>query len=235
MRVIVVGYGVMGKKVCKAVNEDESMTLAAVVSPVFDQTPEVPYYTNINDVKEEADAVIDFSHPANLESIMTYVRAHKIPVVLATTGFSEEQLQAIHDLAHEVPVFQSYNTSYGVAMLNKMVKEFTQDFYNHNFDVEITEAHMLYNTAASSIDGAHPVYDRQSKHVAREHNEIGIQSIRAGTIYGEHTVLYGGDDELIEIKHTALSRDIFAKGAVSALKALSQKEVGFYNLETLYN
>lgn len=89
MRVIVVGYGVMGKKVCKAVNEDETLTLAAVVSPVFDQTPEVPYYTNINDVKEEADAVIDFSHPANLESIMTYVRAHKIPVVLATTGFSE--------------------------------------------------------------------------------------------------------------------------------------------------
>lgn len=247
MKVIVYGYGVMGKKVCRAVKNDANLELAGVVSPVFDEQPDVPAYKSLKEVTGEVDGVIDFSHPNNLEDILTFVKERKIPAVIATTGFSEEALQAIHEASKGVPIFQSYNTSFGVAMLNKMVKEFTKELYEHDFDVEILEAHhhrkidapsgtakMLYNSAAQSIDGAHAIYDRESRHQARERNEIGIQSLRAGTIYGEHTVLYGGDDELIEIKHTALSRDIFAKGAVSAMNALASKEAGFYDLETLY-
>ncbi len=247
MKILVYGYGVMGQKVCNAVNNDDSLELVAVVSPFYDQKPNVPSYNHLDEVKEEFDGIIDFSHPANLEEILTYVQQHKVPTVIATTGFSEEQLNQIKEVSQEVAIFQSYNTSYGVAMLNKMVREFTKEFYEHNYDVEILEAHhhrkidapsgtavMLYESAAESIEGAHPVYDRQSKHQARERNEIGVQSIRAGTIYGEHTVLFGGEDELIEIKHTALSRDIFAQGAVSAMKALAVKEPGLYNLKTLY-
>lgn len=248
MKVIVYGYGVMGKKVVKAVKNDDSLELVGIVSPVFDEQPDVPAYSSLDEFNGDVDGLIDFSHPANLEGILKFVTARKIPAVIATTGFSDEQLSAIHDASKQTPIFQSYNTSFGVAMLNKMVKEYTKAFYDHDFDVEILEAHhhrkidapsgtalMLYNSAAESIDGAHPVYDRHSRHQKRDRNEVGIQSLRAGTIYGEHTVLYGGDDELIEIKHTALSRDIFAKGAVSALHALSDKEPGFYNLETLYD
>ena len=248
MKVIVYGYGVMGKKVVNAVNNDAHLELVGVVSPVFDQDPGVPAYKSLKEVTGEVEGIIDFSHPNNLADILAYVKAHKIPAVIATTGFSEDQLASIQEASKESPIFQSYNTSYGVAMLNKMVKEFTAELYAHDFDVEILEAHhhrkidapsgtakMLYNSAASAIDGAHPIYDRESRHEKRERNEIGIASLRAGTIYGEHTVLYGGDDELIEIKHTALSRDIFAKGAVSAMNALAKKDKGFYNLETLYN
>lgn len=247
MKVIVYGYGVMGKKVCKAVAADEALILAGVVSPYFDEQPDVPAYASLEEVTDTVDAVIDFSHPANLDDILAYVLKHKIPVVLATTGYTQAHLSRIAEAAKQIPVFQSYNTSYGVAMLNKMVAEFAKDFFEHQFDIEILEAHhhrkidapsgtaiMLYESAAAAIDGAHPVYDRQSRHAKREPNEIGIQSLRAGTIYGEHTVLFGGDDELIELKHTALSRDIFAKGAVSALKALVTKEPGYYTLKTLY-
>ena len=247
MKIIVYGYGVMGKKVVKAVKDDETMELVGVVSPVFDEKPDVPAYQSLAEVDGEVDGLIDFSHPANLESILKFVTERKIPAVIATTGFNEKQLDDIHQASKITPIFQSYNTSFGVAMLNKMVKEYTKVLYDHDFDVEILEAHhhrkidapsgtaeMLYNSAAEAIEGAHPVYDRHSRHQKRDRNEVGIQSLRAGTIYGEHTVLYGGDDELIEIKHTALSRDIFAKGAVSAMHALSDKEPGFYNLETLY-
>lgn len=247
MKTVVYGYGVMGKKVVNAVNEDNNLELVGVVSPVFDQDPGVASYKSLKEVKGDVEAIIDFSHPANLDDILSFALEHKVPVVLATTGFKDEDMKKIEDASKVIPIFQSYNTSYGVAMLNKMVREFTKEFFAHNYDVEILEAHhhrkidapsgtakMLYDSAAKSIEGAHAVYDRESRHQARERNEIGMQSIRAGTIYGEHTVLYGGDDELIEIKHTALSRDIFAKGAVSAMNALLKKEAGLYDLSTLY-
>lgn len=247
MKVAVYGYGVMGKKAAHAVMADETLTLSAIISPIFDEEPEVPGYQTLKDVQEDIEAIIDFSHPANLDDILTYALEKKIPLVLATTGYTPEALAKIKDASKVIPIFQSYNTSYGVAMLNKMVAAFAKDFFEHQFDIEILEAHhhrkidapsgtaiMLYESAAAAIEGAHPIYDRQSRHEKRAVNEIGIQSIRAGTICGEHTVLFGGDDELIEVKHTALSREIFAKGAVSALKALVVKEPGYYTLKTLY-
>lgn len=247
MKVLVYGYGVMGKKICQAVKDDPSLELIAVISHDFDITPDVPYYYSLEEVKEEADALIDFSHPNNLEEILIYLKEKNIPGVIATTGYNQKQLELIKEYTKMIPIFQSYNTSFGVAMINKIVSQFTKEFYTNNYDVEIIEAHhhrkidapsgtakMLYQSASESIKDSYPVYDRESRHQKRDRNEIGISSIRAGTICGEHTVLYGGEDELIEIKHTALSRDIFAKGAVSAVKVLINKEPGFYDLKNLY-
>ncbi len=247
MNVFVYGYGLMGKKVVSAVENEESLTLKGVISPVFDSTPDVPTYQSLKETTEEVEGIIDFSHPANLDDVLSYALAHHCKVVIATTGYNEEQLEKIREASKQIPIFQSYNTSYGVAMMMKMVQEFAKEFYDHHFDIEILEAHhnrkvdapsgtakMLYDSAASAIEDVHPVYDRSQRHEKRAKNEIGIQSLRAGTIFGEHTVMFAGEDEIVEIKHTALSKEVFAQGAVSAMKALASKESGLYDLKTLY-
>ena len=141
MKVLVYGYGLMGKKVAHAVMNDADLELAGVVSPVFDVQPEVPAYKSLDEVQDDIDAIIDFSHPANLDSILSYALKNKCKVVFATTGFSAEDLKKIEEASHEIALFQSYNTSYGVAMMNKMVSEFAKEFFEHHFDIEIMEKH----------------------------------------------------------------------------------------------
>lgn len=132
MKVLVYGYGLMGKKVAHAVMNDADLELAGVVSPVFDVQPEVPAYKSLDEVQDDIDAIIDFSHPANLDSILSYALKNKCKVVFATTGFSAEDLKKIEEASHEIALFQSYNTSYGVAMMNKMVSEFAKEFFEHH-------------------------------------------------------------------------------------------------------
>ena len=132
-------------------------------------------------------------------------------------------------------------------MLNKIVKQVSQEFYDQGYDIEIIEKHhnqkidapsgtakLLYETIQEDIQEVTPIYDRTPLHQKRQKQEIGIQSVRAGTIFGEHTVLFAGHDEIIEIKHTALSKDVFVQGAISACLAVSQKENGLYTLKNLY-
>jgi len=247
MKALVYGYGVMGKKVCAALDADDTLGLTAVISPYFDTKPAVPAFESLEDYEGDADVIIDFSHPANLGDIVSYAKKTNTPVVFATTGYSEDDLKTIETLSEEVPVFQSYNTSYGVAMLVKMVRDYAKDLFEHGFDIEITEAHhrrkidapsgtadLLYRTMADTIDDTEPVYGRHDRHEKRGEREIGISSLRGGTIYGEHTVMFAGEDEIIKVSHEALSRDIFAHGAVAAAKTLVTKEKGLYNLTTLY-
>lgn len=248
MKVLVYGYGLMGKKVAHAVMNDADLELVGVVSPVFDVQPEVPAYKSLDEVQYDIDAIIDFSHPANLDSILAYALKNKCKVVFATTGFSAEDLKKIEEASHEIALFQSYNTSYGVAMMNKMVSEFAKEFFEHRFDIEIMEKHhnqkidspsgtavMLYDGINNALDDSlEPTYDRHSIHRKRERNEVGISSIRGGTIFGEHTVMFAGQDEIVEVKHTALSKEVFANGAVAALKALMNKDKGLFDLKTLY-
>ena len=246
MKIVIYGYGLMGQKVAQAVKNDPDLELVGVVSPFFDVEPDVPAYSSLSDVNEEVEGIIDFSNPANLDDILTYGQAHKCKLIIATTGFNEDQLNQIKEAAKNIAIFQSYNTSFGVAMMNKMVGAFAKEFFDHNFDIEILEAHhnqkvdapsgtakLLYETMNDSID-VHPVYDRSSVRAKREHSEIGIQSLRAGTIFGEHTVYFAGKDEIVEVKHTALSKEVFVQGAISAIKALADKTEGLYTLKTLY-
>lgn len=247
MKVVVYGNGVMGQKVQHIINRSHDFELVGIISPLEENDPALKRYQSLNEVEEKFEGLIDFSHPNNLKDILAYLEKHDIYTVIATTGLKEDDLKNLYQLSETRTIFQDYNTSYGIAMLNQIVKYASKELFDHDYDIEIIEAHhhrkvdapsgtakVLLNTIQSELD-VYPIYNRESNHVSRNRKEVGISSIRAGTIFGEHTILYGGEDEIIEIKHTALSRDIFAKGAIEALRQLKQKDNGLYHLDTLYS
>ena len=160
---------------------------------------------------------------------------------------SKKAEDMIAEASNDVAIFQSYNTSFGVSMLVRILKGITKDFYDADFDIEILEKHhhrkidapsgtakLLYQVMEQELPELEPVYDRSSLHQKREHQEVGIQAIRGGTIFGEHSIYFAGLDEIIEIKHTALSRDVFATGAIQAAKTLMTKDKGLYSLKNIY-
>lgn len=247
MNVLVYGFGLMGKKVTQAVRDNAQMNLVGVVSPVFDAKIDEKMYTSLNEVHEKVDAIIDFSHPDNLNDILKFGVRNHCALVLATTGYSEQQILHIEEASSQIPIFQSYNTSFGVSMLTKIVKEVAKEFYENGYDIEIIEKHhnqkidapsgtakLLYDVIHEDIEETKEVYDRSTVHHKRERNEVGIQSVRAGTIFGEHSVLFAGHDEIIEVKHTALSKEVFVQGAISACLKIADKENGLFSLKNLY-
>ena len=247
MNVLVYGFGLMGKKVTQAVRDNAQMNLVGVVSPVFDAKIKKKMYASLNEVHEKIDAIIDFSHPDNLNDILKFGVRNHCALVLATTGYSEQQILHIEEASSQIPIFQSYNTSFGVSMLTKIVKEVAKEFYENGYDIEIIEKHhnqkidapsgtakLLYDVIHEDIEETKEVYDRSTVHHKRERNEVGIQSVRAGTIFGEHSVLFAGHDEIIEVKHTALSKEVFVQGAISACLKIADKENGLFSLKNLY-
>ena len=247
MNVLVYGFGLMGKKVTQAVRDNAQMNLVGVVSPVFDAKIDEKMYASLNEVHEKVDAIIDFSHPDNLNDILKFGVRNHCALVLATTGYSEQQILHIEEASSQIPIFQSYNTSFGVSMLTKIVKEVAKEFYENGYDIEIIAQHpnqkidapsgtakLLYDVIHEDIEETKEVYDRSTVHHKRERNEVGIQSVRAGTIFGEHSVLFAGHDEIIEVKHTALSKEVFVQGAISACLKIADKENGLFSLKNLY-
>ena len=247
MNVLVYGFGLMGKKVTQAVRDNAQMNLVGVVSPVFDAKIDEKMYASLNEVHEKVDAIIDFSHPDYLNDILKFGVRNHCALVLATTGYSEQQILHIEEASSQIPIFQSYNTSFGVSMLTKIVKEVAKEFYENGYDIEIIEKHhnqkidapsgtakLLYDVIHEDIEETKEVYDRSTVHHKRERNEVGIQSVRAGTIFGEHSVLFAGHDEIIEVKHTALSKEVFVQGAISACLKIADKENGLFSLKNLY-
>ncbi|MDE6953298.1 MAG: 4-hydroxy-tetrahydrodipicolinate reductase [Erysipelotrichales bacterium] len=247
MNILVYGFGLMGKKVAHALRNHENMNLVGVVSPIFDEKIEENMYSSLNEVNVKIDAIIDFSHPHNLDDILKFGIKNHCALVIATTGYNQQQLLRIEEASSQIPIFQSYNTSFGISMLTKIVKEVAKEFYKNGYDIEIMEKHhnqkidapsgtakLLYDVIQEDIDEVKPVYDRSEVHQKREKQEIGIQSVRAGTIFGEHTVLFAGHDEVIEVSHTALSKEVFVQGALSACEAIVDKENGLYTLKNLY-
>ncbi len=246
MNVILYGFGAMGQKIYQQM-KSQGDTVKAVVSLDFPIDIEETKLNNLRDMNESVDVLIDFSHPSNLNDILDYAKRTKTRLVLATTGYSQAQLEMIEEASHEVAIFQSYNTSFGISMLVRLLKAATKDFYDADFDIEILEKHhhrkidapsgtakLLYQVMEEELPELEPVYDRSSLHQRREHQEVGIQAIRGGTIFGEHSIYFAGLDEIIEIKHTALSRDVFVTGAIQAAKTLMTKETGLYTLKNIY-
>lgn len=247
MKVLLYGYGLMGKKVAHQLRTQEGFDLIGIVSYVFDEKAPEAMYNNLTEVRDVADVIIDFSHPNNLDDILAYAKKNKTKVVFATTGFSKEQLDKIEEASKEIAIFQSYNTSFGIQMVTKILRQVAKEFYDNGYDIEILEKHhnqkidapsgtakLLYEVMEDEIQGTTPVYDRSSLHEKRKKEEIGIQALRGGTIFGEHEIMFAGLDEIIEIKHTALSKDVFVQGALAAAKALQDKEAGLFTLKTLY-
>lgn len=238
--------GKMGRVIGEIVNNDSECTIVGGIDLVDDGTLSFPVFSSPDKVNVKSDVIIDFSHPSCLEGIMDYSAQNKIPVVICTTGLSPEQKAYMASKASDTAVFFSANMSLGINVLIDLAKKATT-VLEDNFDIEIVEAHhnrkldapsgtALYIADAvneACKENKEYVYDRHSVRKKREKREIGIHAIRGGTIVGEHTVIFAGNDEIIELKHTALSRDVFAEGAVAAAKFMADKTSGMYDMNDL--
>ncbi len=206
-----------------------------------------PVYNSYENVDVEADVVIDFSHPSNFENILNFAKSKKLPIVMATTGLSDEQRKELKEASAKIPVFFSANMSLGINLLIKLAQMATK-VLERDFDIEIVEKHHNKKLDAPSgtalaiadaiddvmTDSANYVYERQSVRKQREKSDIGIHAIRGGTIVGEHDVIFAGPDEVITLSHHAASREVFAQGAVKAGMFMKGKPAGFYTMNDLF-
>ena len=237
----------MGRVIQQLVAERTDCTIVAGVDLFADSAAAFPAYTNIADVQEEADVIIDFSHPSLLTPILSYA-AQKggIPAVLCTTGYSAEQVEALKTAAQTQPVFYSRNMSLGINLLIELSKKAAK-VLGDQFDIEIIEKHhnqkidapsgtalMLADAIASVRDGeTQYVYDRHAQRKKREKSEIGLHAVRGGTIVGEHEVVFAGNHEVITLSHSAQSKELFATGAVNAAVYMCGKGPGLYDMSDM--
>lgn len=237
--------GKMGHVIRNIVAADNECEIVAGVD-INTESTDFPIYSEIDSVKESADVIIDFSNPALLNSLLEYSAAKKIPVVIATTGFDDEQKKQIENAATENGVFFTYNMSLGINLLATLAKK-AVDVLGNDFDIEIIEKHhnqkidapsgtalMLADAICEEIDKPMKYeYDRHSKREKRSKNEIGMHAVRGGTIVGEHEIIFAGRDEIITLSHSARSKEIFAVGAVNAAKYMVGKGAGLYTMKDL--
>lgn len=237
--------GKMGQVITKIVKEDASAEMVAGIDKYMGIPNDYPVFDSIAKCDVEADVVIDFSNASAVDELLDYCAKKQVPVVLCTTGLSEEQLAKVKATSEKVAVLKSANMSLGVNMLLKLLQDATKILAPAGFDIEIVEKHHNQKvdapsgTALAMADSINEVlnneytytYDRSQIRKKREKTEIGISAVRGGTIVGEHEVIYAGEDEVIEFKHTAHSKAVFAKGAVEAAKFLKGKEAGLYDMQ----
>lgn len=235
--------GKMGKVIKSIVENRDDCEIVAGVDLNTDDNGAFPIYSSINDIKESADAIIDFSNPVLLNDLLSYSEKTSTPLVIATTGYSDEQKKQIAQASKTTPIFFTYNMSMGVNLLANLAKK-AVEVLGDDFDIEIVEKHHNQKidapsgTAIALADSINEAmadqyvynYDRSHERKKREKNEIGIVAVRGGTIVGQHDVIFAGADEVIEFHHTAYSKAIFGKGAVEAAKFLAGKPAGMYDM-----
>ncbi len=246
LRVILSGAsGRMGGFVTSAAGRDGKLSIVAGVDRINNGAA-FPIFKDFSTVNAEADIIIDFSHPDMLDGMLDFAVSRGLPTVIATTGYSTEQIEKIHRAAEKIPVFFTFNMSLGINLLAALAKK-AAEVLGDGFDVEIIEKHHNQKldapsgTAIMLANGINSVfgdtynfeYDRHSKRRVRPKNEIGIHSVRGGSIVGEHEVIFAGHDEVITLGHTAQSREVFAVGAVRAAEFLCGKAPGLYDMSML--
>ena len=236
--------GAMGRMISNLAKEDPEVEIVAGVDKVVNRDVKYPIFESIQDCDIEADVVVDFSRPDALADILNYCEERQMPAVLCTTGYSEEQVADIEAGAKKFPVLRSANMSLGINVILKLLADSTKVFVSEGFDVEIVEKHHNQKvdapsgTALALADAVneaagntyHYVYDRESKREKRDAKEIGISSVRGGTIVGDHDVIFAGNDEVITISHRAYSKAVFGKGALAAAKYMKGKAPGMYDM-----
>ena len=236
--------GHMGQVISDIVEKDPDAEIVAGIDIADQGKNSYPVFTDIDACQVEADAIIDFSSAKATDKLLEYSAARQIPVVLCSTGLSEEQLAKVEETSKKVAVLKSANMSLGINTLLKLVQDAAKVLATAGFDMEIVEKHHRLKVdapsgtalaLADSINEAmdnkyHYVYDRSQKREKRDDKEIGISAVRGGTIVGEHEIIFAGQDEVIEFKHTAYSKAIFGKGAVEAAKFLAGKPAGRYDM-----
>ena len=236
--------GHMGQVISGIVEKDPDAEIVAGIDIADQGKNSYPVFTDIDACQVEADAIIDFSSAKATDKLLEYSAARQIPVVLCSTGLSQEQLAKVEETSRKVAVLKSANMSLGINTLLKLVQDAAKVLAAAGFDMEIVEKHHRLKldapsgtalALADSINEAmdnqyHYVYDRSQKREKRDDKEIGISAVRGGTIVGEHEIIFAGQDEVIEFKHTAYSKAIFGKGAAEAAKFLAGKPAGRYDM-----
>jgi len=253
-KIVVVGcLGRMGSAVCRLADTNPKIEIVAGVDtlpPAGGLT--YPIFSDINQCQNSIDVAVCFLPPSattDIESLIEYCEIRQIPLVLCTTGLSGNMHERIKQSAKKVAILQSANMSLGINILTDMLTRATKLLYDADFDIEIIEKHhnqkldapsgtayLLADTINNAIDeNITYVHDRSRSYEKRNKSEVGLHAVRGGTIVGEHTIIFAGQDEVIELKHSALSRDVFAVGAINASIFLHGKPAGLYGMQDLIN
>ncbi len=245
VRIIMHGCnGKMGQVITGLVADDPNAQIVAGIDIADNRDNGYPVFTDIKKCDVAADAIVDFAAAAAVDALLDYSVEKQIPVVLCTTGLSDEQLARVKESSKKVAILKSANMSLGINTLMKLLKDAANVFAPAGYDIEIVEKHHNQKVdapsgtaiaLADSINEARGgeyeyVYDRSQVRKKRDKKELGISAVRGGTIVGEHEVIFAGIDEVIEFKHTAYSKSVFAKGAVEAAKFLAGKPAGMYDM-----
>lgn len=234
----------MGQVITGICKEDENIEIVAGIDPYTGLKNDYPVFAKIGECNVEADVIVDFAAAPAVDDLLAYSIEKQIPVVLCTTGLTEEQLQKVEETSKKVAVLKSANMSLGINMLMDLLQKAAKILAPAGFDMEIVEKHhnqkldapsgtalALADSINEALDNAYNYkYDRSQERKKRDKYEIGIQAVRGGNIVGEHEVIFAGTDEVIEFKHTAYSKAVFAKGAVEAAKFLAGKPAGRYEM-----
>ncbi len=246
-RIIITGAnGKMGKVLQSIIANREDCEIVAGVDLNTDKNGIFPIYKSIFEVQEKADAVIDFSNPVLLDDLLDYSKNTGTPLIIATTGYDDEQKKKIESASEVSPIFFTYNMSMGINLMANLAKK-AVEILGNDFDIEIVEKHHNQKidapsgTALMLADAMCEVmpkpmkyeYDRHSKREKRTKDEIGLHAVRGGTIVGEHDIIFAGRDEVITLSHSARSKEIFAVGAVNAAVYMNGKAPGMYDMKEL--
>lgn len=239
--------GKMGKMVTEVANQSNYAKIVAGVDMLPSTDGPFPIFKSIKDCNIAFDVIIDFSRPDSLEDLINYSKENTKPLVLCTTGYTKEQTDLILETSKTAPIFRSGNMSVGINVINNILKNISAFLYG-DYDIEIIEKHhnqkvdapsgtalLLGDTIRDAIKSeTEYCFGREGNH-KREQKEIGVHAIRGGTIIGEHEVIFAGNNEVIELKHTALSREVFASGAIKAAAYMKTKTVGLFNMDDVIN
>lgn len=241
--------GKMGRMITDLIREDERMEIVAGVDKYTEVSNTYPVFKNIEECDVKSDVIIDFSNAGAVDELLEYSVNNNVPVVLCTTGLSEEQLKKVSEASEKTAILKSANMSLGINLLMKLLKDAAKILYPAGYDIEVIEKHhnqkvdapsgtaiALADVVNEALDGeCHYVYDRSSTREKRQKDEIGIVAVRGGTITGQHDVLFAGEDEVIEFHHTAYSKAVFGKGAIEAAKFMAGKPAGLYDMSDVIN
>lgn len=247
VRIVLCGCsGRMGHVVRSIVDENEDMQIVAGVD-IVQGDADFPVFSDASECNIPADVIIDFSSPKALNGVLKLAEDKQLAAVLCATGYTPEQIEQINAAAGRIAILRSANMSLGINTMAKLITEAAKILGNNGYDIEIVERHhnqkldapsgtalLLADAMKPVLEGQYEyVYDRSGRRMKRPKTEIGISAVRGGTIVGEHEVIFAGLDEVIEIKHTAYSKAVFAKGAVNAARFLAGKPAGMYTMSNV--
>ncbi len=236
--------GRMGHVIVDLCKDDDRIDVVAGVDAYGENNYDFPVFKSLSECNVSVDVIVDFSNASAVDGLMDYCVDKNIPVVLCSTGLSDEQMDKVKSASEKVAVLKSANMSVGVNVLLKVLREIAPTLSAAGFDIEIVEKHhnqkvdapsgtalALADSINESLDHKFEyVYDRSTRRMKRPVNEIGISAVRGGSIVGDHDVIFAGRDEVITLSHTAYSRAIFGKGAIEAARFLAGKAPGMYDM-----